>query len=1173
SATTVRRILYEGGYSLTQLLADANLGFFENSGLAITSQDPPHAVYNPMTDVWLTSWTTPSGLGTGVVYSLWRPDLSGRIVADQKVTMSSSNFNTRAQSCPLLTSQVAANLRFEELPGATFFADSSGRGNDATCSGASCPVAALAGAVDNLGNAAGTPASDYALGFDGGDDTITLTNPFRDLRQTFSLSFWYKAGATASSAPFTIANVAPSGNTALQVLVDNTAGRIEFALGGAVISATATLNDSRWHHIVATRDDFDRGRLALYLDGNTTPIASRTTSSSVVLGANFQIGGGGTAVALDEFQIFTAALAAATVRDLYTRSLQSYCVGSNYNLGQYAWRKLHVSQPDVRGGKLTASNRMTLIIDGDTPTSVIGGLSAGQYLLGNTIHTIGGNAEDATSGVAAVEVGVNGGAFAPATGAATWAYNLAVAEGSYALQSRATDVAGNVETPGSGLTVIADAAPPAVTLGALPATAITPTHNGAGQWFVALSGAASDPNVGILPGSGVVSDSVEVRLVAHAGDDSAQGAGWQPATLSGATWTIDYLFADALVDPTGVYTVAVRAADHVGNRTADDAATGTLRLDGVAPRAALRDAARDIVTDTVTIGGVITDTGPAGVKQVEIAYVPLEAIAALPANVSNEDAQALLDAAGRVWLPAALVQAGAGVTATTWSAQIPAGLEGEYQVDLRGTDMLDNRGVSPGVWRGVIDTLAPRLVMTGTSTGATYFDSIANVERYEFIYTCSAEDRYLVEQDFACDGNAFQPPQRFFSEDAAVQALFPDRTILSKLVNTYSIWEDSRQPRATVSACDAFGRCATLNNPQPTVRIPRVAAEPLTFAATPEPGAPRAVVVAPGNLRYVASTGALPVTVAAEAALGLKEVALELDGVAVTTLAFSQTELVTRTQRTTPITVTGVATHTLVARATDWGNATQAEVYTVTFWLDAQPPAVTLDTVALTVADTWQLGSDMLRFHGTASDDVGLAAVQIMVDGQPFVNATFGGGLWRTAVPVVNPEGRQLAITVRAIDFAGQVTTVTRTLLADLSVVDAPDTTISAGPLNPSTVNTATFTFAGSPGGREVVAFACQLDAGAFIPCSSPWIYSDLSKGEHTFRVRAIDAAGYVDLSPASYAWRVDASALDATITSGPNNPAASRDASFTFTGNGASFECSLDEAAFAPCTSPQAYS
>ncbi len=586
SATTVRRILYEGGYSLTQLLADANLGFFENSGLAITSQDPPHAVYNPMTDVWLTSWTTPSGLGTGVVYSLWRPDLSGRIVADQKVTMSSSNFNTRAQSCPLLTSQVAANLRFEELPGATFFADSSGRGNDATCSGASCPAAALAGAVDNLGNAAGTPASDYALGFDGGDDTITLTNPFRDLRQTFSLSFWYKAGATASSAPFTIANVAPSGNTAMQVLLDNATGRIEFAFGGAVISATATLNDGRWHHIVATRDDFDRGRLALYLDGNTTPIASRTTSSSVVLGANFQIGGGGTAVALDEFQIFTAALAAATVRDLYTRSLQSYCVGSNYNLGQYAWRKLHVSQPDVRGGKLTASNRMTLIIDGDTPTSVIGGLSDGQYLLGNTIHTIGGNAEDATSGVAAVEVGVNGGAFAPATGAATWAYNLAVAEGSYALQSRATDVAGNVETPGSGLTVIADAAPPAVTLDALPATAITPTHNGAGQWFVALSGAASDPNIGILPGSGVVSDSVEVRLVAHAGDDSAQGAGWQPATLSGATWTIDYLFADALVDPTGVYTVAVRAADHVGNRTADDAATGTLRLDGVAPRGA-----------------------------------------------------------------------------------------------------------------------------------------------------------------------------------------------------------------------------------------------------------------------------------------------------------------------------------------------------------------------------------------------------------------------------------------------------------------------------------------------------------------------------------------------------------------------------------------------------------
>jgi hypothetical protein len=73
--------------------------------------------------------------------------------------------------------------------------------------------------------------------------------------------------------------------------------------------------------------------------------------------------------------------------------------------------------------------------------------------------------------------------------------------------------------------------------------------------------------------------------------------------------------------------------------------------------------------------------------------------------------------------------------------------------------------------------------------------------------------------------------------------------------------------------------------------------------------------------------------------------------------------------------------------------------------------------------------------------------------------------------------------------------------------------------------------------------------------------------------VRAIDSAGYADVTPAGYAWRVNASALDATITGGPTDPSTSRSATFTFVGTGAGFECSLDGAGFATCTNPQAYS
>ncbi|MGH3145481.1 MAG: TolB family protein, partial [Rubrobacter sp.] len=48
--------------------------------------------------------------------------------------------------------------------------------------------------------------------------------------------------------------------------------------------------------------------------------------------------------------------------------------------------------------------------------------------------------------------------------------------------------------------------------------------------------------------------------------------------------------------------------------------------------------------------------------------------------------------------------------------------------------------------------------------------------------------------------------------------------------------------------------------------------------------------------------------------------------------------------------------------------------------------------------------------------------------------------------------------------------------------------------------------------------FECKLDGGAFAPCESPKEYADLSEGPHTFQVRAINAAGNADPTPATHA-------------------------------------------------------
>src|SRR5262249_54207715 len=378
-------------------------------------------------------------------------------------------------------------------------------------------------------------------------------------------------------------NINPGGNGVLLFLVDNT-----------IVTGPTGLNDGDWHFIVATRDHTS-GQHQLFVDGAP---ASTTESGFSLPSPNASLFAGNNPADLDQLQFYKLALSADTVKAMYDRTLQSYCVGVNTTQVATQWAKLSASVPDTRGGKLTASGGRTRTIAGGRPTSSDGGLSNGQYIQGNQIQTIGGSASDPTSYITGVDVNVNNGGWQPASGAATWAYNLAVTEGTYTIQSRATDVVGNVETPTTGITVTADATPPHLTLGPPSTRPIKPTRKAAGQWVVALSGTASDPAIGSRSGSGVQPGSVEVLLRGQGG--TAQGNGWQPATLSGNNWTINYTFAAGLADPTGGYTVLVRAADMVGNHSADDAASGTLLLDAAGPAAALSqlDATRTVISDT-----------------------------------------------------------------------------------------------------------------------------------------------------------------------------------------------------------------------------------------------------------------------------------------------------------------------------------------------------------------------------------------------------------------------------------------------------------------------------------------------------------------------------------------------------------------------------------------------
>ncbi|PYV78310.1 MAG: hypothetical protein DMG96_08305 [Acidobacteria bacterium] len=105
--------------------------------------------------------------------------------------------------------------------------------------------------------------------------------------------------------------------------------------------------------------------------------------------------------------------------------------------------------------------------------------------------------------------------------------------------------------------------------------------------------------------------------------------------------------------------------------------------------------------------------------------------------------------------------------------------------------------------------------------------------------------------------------------------------------------------------------------------------------------------------------------------------------------------------------------------------------------------------------------------------------------------------------------------SVKARDAAGnQSAAASFTWTVDTTV---PPPTITSTPANPTNQTSATFSFTDTEAG---VSFLCQLDGGAFSACPSPQSYSGLSLGNHTFSVKAQDAAGNQS-GAASFTWTV----------------------------------------------------
>jgi len=232
--------------------------------------------------------------------------------------------------------------------------------------------------------------------------------------------------------------------------------------------------------------------------------------------------------------------------------------------------------------------------------------------------------------------------------------------------------------------------------------------------------------------------------------------------------------------------------------------------------------------------------------------------------------------------------------------------------------------------------------------------------------------------------------------------------------------------------------------------------------------------------------------------------------------------------------------------------------------------------VITTPADGTATSDDTVTVAGTAEPG---ASVDVYVDGTLTASATAdGSGDFVLELPAL-ADGTY-ALTARALDTLGRPSPFSATVEVTVDTV-APAAPVILSPADGTTTSedTPTITGTAEPGATLTIT----LDDGSAVTVTADtdggWSYtvdagSPLSTGDHTVRVSATDAAG--NAGPTAEATftvggGVDTTAPDTLIDSGPSSPTELADADFFFSSTeaGSTFECSLDGAAYAACSSP----
>ncbi|NJM08103.1 hypothetical protein HC891_20820 [Candidatus Gracilibacteria bacterium] len=552
-----------------------------NSGNVLVE---PLVAYQPQIGAWLVSWSESDQLRT----QLWRPDLSGPALATAPPSYGWPGGNApfrQALACPAPASGTILELSFESLPGAI--------------------------------GAPNAPLSDFAAAF--GTNTSQSLSPFSQNR--FSVAFWMRAAHAQADG-----RILSSADFALNLQGDRLA--LLDRNNGDLMTSEYSINpsDGQWHFVTITHEP---GQYRMYIDGveqGRLPAANFQQPINLTLGkadANSFTG------AIDYLTVYGQVLGTDAVQAIMNRQQQAYCTVGGTSELTINTARLELEQITPPRTTIDDLDQLGLRVDAAAPTVSISSLADGQRVqqpdkAGQTL-VIGGSANDTGSAITSVELRVDDGPWQPATGLNSWAFAFPLNEGERIIQARATDAVGN-QGLSAPLTVLVDTTKAAAQIDKGDDKPAKVSADGK-VWKVELKGEISDPAIKDQPGTKVNPTTVKVAL------DGGKNGGYQKATLQGTQWTASYTLPLSLADPTGTYTVVVTADDESGTSLGELVA-GTVSLDASGPAAALSDADDNqlVFSKQASIGGSAQDG--AGVSKVEVAFLPLAAVAGAPAAVT-----------------------------------------------------------------------------------------------------------------------------------------------------------------------------------------------------------------------------------------------------------------------------------------------------------------------------------------------------------------------------------------------------------------------------------------------------------------------------------------------------------------------------------------------------------